>query len=72
MGERLVASFSEPKILEGVPGLEVYTKKQAFGILSDYFVMRANEVLNTGETPDIEKVKSYLSRACDYGRCKLE
>jgi transposase-like protein len=72
MGERLVASFSEPKILEAVPEQDVFTKKQAFGILSDYFVMRANEILNTGEPPDLERVRSYLTHACNYGRCKFE
>jgi hypothetical protein len=66
MGERLVASFSDPKILEAVPEQDSYTKKEVFAILYDYFVKRADELLNEGEAPDFKTVKSYLSHASNY------
>jgi hypothetical protein len=72
MGERLVASFSDPKILEAVPEHETYTKKQAFGILSDYFIKRADELLNEVETPDLKTIKSYLTHASSYARSESE
>ncbi len=72
MGERHVASFSDPKILEGVPEQETYTKKQTFGILYDYFVKRADELLKEGEAPDFKTVKSYLTHASNYVRSESE
>jgi transposase-like protein len=72
MGERLVASFSDPKILEAVPEHKACTKKQAFGILSDYFIKRSDELLNAGETPDLKTVKSYLNHASDYAQSEPE
>ncbi|MBW1740717.1 MAG: helix-turn-helix domain-containing protein [Deltaproteobacteria bacterium] len=72
MGEHLVASFSDPKILEAAPEQEAYTKKQAFGILSGYFIKRADELLNTGETPDLKTVKSYLTHASKYALSQSE
>lgn len=72
MGERLVASFSDPKILEAVPEQEACTKKQAFSILSDYFIKRSDELLNAGETPDLKTVKSYLTHASNYAQSKSE
>lgn len=65
-GEALVASFSDPKMLEGLPQQESYSKKQAFGVLSDYFIKRADEILNTGVTPDLKAVKAYLTHASKY------
>jgi len=72
MGERLVASFSDPKILEDVPEQDTYTRKQAFGILYDYFVKRADELLKEGEAPDFKTVKSYLTHASNYARSESE
>ncbi len=72
MGERLVASFSDPKILEAVPEHETYTKKQAFGILSDYFIRQADELLNEVETPDLKTIKSYLTHASSYAQSESE
>ncbi len=66
MGEVRVASFSDPKMLQGVPVQTSYTKKQAFGVLHDYLVERADEILTTGETPDLKAAKSYLSHAENY------
>ena len=72
MGERLVASFSDPKILEAASEQETYTRKQAFGILYDYFVKRADELLKEGEAPDFKTVKSYLTHASNYVQSESE
>jgi len=72
MGERLVASFSDPKILEAVPKQEACTKKQAFSILSDSFIKLSDELLHEGETPDLKTVKSYLTHASNYAQSKSE
>ncbi len=72
MGERLVASFSDPKIVEAIPEKVAHTKKQAFGILNDYFIKRSDEILNTGETPDLKTVKSYLTHASNYALSEVE
>jgi transposase-like protein len=66
MGWMRVASFSDPKILTGVAEKTAYSKKKAYGILSDYFINRADEILRTGETPDLKAAKSYLSHASKY------
>ena len=66
MGETRVASFSDPKILESLPEQEFYTRKQAYGVLSDYLVGRADDILNTGQTPDLSAVRSYLTHASKY------
>ncbi|MES0349149.1 MAG: helix-turn-helix domain-containing protein [Desulfobacteria bacterium] len=66
MGKKLVASFSDLRILTGIRKQKSYTKKQAYGILSDYFVKRADDILKTGATPDLKAAKSYLARASEY------
>jgi hypothetical protein len=66
MGEVRVASFSDPKMLEGLPQQASYTKKQACGVLYDYLVGRADDILNTGQTPDLKAAKSYLTHALKY------
>lgn len=66
MGWNRVASFSDPKILNGVQQKKAYSKKQTYGILSDYFINRADEILKTGETPDLKAAKSYLGHASKY------
>jgi transposase-like protein len=66
MGWDLVASFSDSKILAGVSEQKAYSKKQAYGILSDYFIKQADEILKTGETPDLKAAKSYLAHASKY------
>jgi transposase len=66
MGWNRVASFSDPKILTGVQQKTAYSKKQTYGILSDYFINRADEILKTGETPDLKAAKSYLGHASKY------
>ena len=68
MGERFVASFSDAKLFESVPKKDVYSRKEAFRILSAYFVKRADEILNTDETPDVKAVKSYLTQASNYAQ----
>jgi len=65
-GERLVDSFPDPRILEAVPEQKAYTKKQAFGIVSDHLVKRADEVLNKGEARDLKRGESYLTSASNY------
>lgn len=66
MGEGRVASFSDLKILEVAPEDKTYNKKQAFGILSDSFIKRADELLSAGVAPDLKTVKSYLTHASKY------
>jgi hypothetical protein len=66
MGWHRIASFSDPNILAGVEQRKAYSKKQAYAILSDYFVNRADEILRTGETPDLKTAKSYLGHASKY------
>jgi transposase-like protein len=68
MGWNLAASFSDPKILKGVSEKKTYGKKQAYGILSDHFIKRADEILKTGETPDLKAARSYLAHASKYAR----
>lgn len=65
-GERLVDSFPDPRILEAIPEQKAYTKKQAFGIVFDYLVKRADEVLNKGEARDLKRAESYLTSASNY------
>lgn len=65
-GERLVERFSDPKILQGVPEKRVYTKKEAFGIILDYLLKRADQVINKREALDLRRSKSYLTRASKY------
>ena len=72
MGERLVASFSDPKIVEAIQENKAHTKIQAFGILHNYFIKRSDEILNTGETPDLKTVKSYLNHASNYAISEVE
>ena len=66
MGSQVVASFSDLRILSGVRQHEAYTKKQAYGIISDFFVKRADGILTTGDTPDLKAAKSYLAQASKY------
>ena len=72
MGEELVASFSDMEILKKVPEQDVYSKRQAHDILSDYYIKRADELLNTSETPDLKTVKSYLTNASKYARSRSQ
>ena len=65
-GERLVERFSDPKILQGVPEKGEYTKKEAFGIVLDYLLKRADEVINKREALDLRRSGSYLTRASNY------
>ena len=65
-GERLVEKFSDPKILQGVEEKGVYTKEEAFGIVLDYLLKRADEVINKREAPDLRRSRSYLTRASNY------
>jgi hypothetical protein len=66
MGWTRVASFSDPKVLDGVKPKTSYSKKEAYGILSDYFINRADEILKSGETPDLKAAKLYLGHASKY------
>ncbi len=66
MGSHLLASFSDLKILETAPKQDVYTKAQAFGIVSDYYIKQADNILKAEGTPDLTKVVSNLTRASDY------
>lgn len=72
MGERRVASFSDPKIMEAVSKREVCTKKQTHAVLLDHFIKRADEILNTDETPNLKTVKSYLTLSSRYARSESE
>jgi len=66
MGESRVASFSDSKILEGLPEQRFYSKGQAFDAVSNYFIRRADEILNTGGTPDLKSAGSSLLQASRY------
>jgi len=66
MGETRVASFSDSKILEGLPEQKYYTKRQALDAVSNYFIRRADKILNTGQTPDLKTAKSCLMQASRY------
>jgi hypothetical protein len=66
MGETRVASFSDAKILKGLPEQRLYTKAQAFNAVSNYFIRRADEILNTGQIPDLKSAKSCLLQASRY------
>jgi len=73
MGECFVASFSDAKIFDSIPvKKDVYSKKEAYRVLSAYFVQRADEILRTGETPDMKTVKSYLTQASHYAQSESE
>lgn len=66
MGERFVESFADPKMVKGVPVRDAYSKKQAFGVVFNYLVAQADDILNTGRTPDLKNVRSYLRHASKY------
>jgi hypothetical protein len=66
MGKGMVASFSDPTILEGLPEKSSYTKKEAYGVLSAYFIKQADVMLSAGRTPDLKGAKAYLSQASEY------
>ncbi len=66
MGEVKVATFADPKIIEGLPEKDAYTKEEAFGALFDYLINEADKVLDTERTPDLKSVKSYLAHAAKY------
>lgn len=66
MGEVKVATFSDPKIVEGLPAQDSYNKAQAYGVLFDYLIDEADQVLDTERTPDLKAVKSYLAHAGKY------
>jgi cytochrome c556 len=66
MGESRVASFSDSKILEGLPEQKLYNKRQAFDAVSNYFIRRADKILNTGQTPDLKSARSSLIQASRY------
>ncbi|MGD9022259.1 MAG: helix-turn-helix domain-containing protein [Deltaproteobacteria bacterium] len=66
MGSYRVASFSDPRIVAGVQLQQPLNRKKAYGLLSDYFINRADEILKTGEMPDLKAARSYLSHASKY------
>ncbi len=66
MGEIRVSTFSDSKILEGVPAQDSYSKEEAFGVLFDYLLDEADQILATEQTPDFKAVKSYLAHASKY------
>jgi hypothetical protein len=72
MGEKLVTSFSDTKILAELPSQESYTKKQAYGVLFGYLVKQADDILNTGRTPDLKTVRSYLTQATKYATTRSQ
>jgi len=72
MGSHLLASFSDSKILETAPKQDVYTKAEAFGIVSDYYIKQADNILKAGGTPDLTEVVSNLTRASDYAVSESE
>jgi hypothetical protein len=49
-----------------LPEQRLYTKAQAFNAVSNYFIRRADEILNTGQTPDLKSAKSCLLQASRY------
>jgi len=66
MGEVRVSTFSDSKILEGVPEQDSYSKEEAFGVLFGYLLDEADQILATEKTPDFKAVKSYLAHASKY------
>jgi transposase-like protein len=66
MGKGMVASFSDPAIIEGLPEQGSYTKKQAYGALCAYFIKQADDMLNAGDIPDLKGAKAYLRQASKY------
>lgn len=72
MGERLVATFPDQSLLKGLPAREYYPKSQVYGAVFDYFLNKADHVLNTSRTPDLKAVKSNLAQASRYARSGAE
>jgi transposase-like protein len=66
MGKVQVASFSDPKILEGLPDKDSYTKKEAYSVLCDYFIDQADALLSASDTPDLKGAKTHLRQASKY------
>ncbi|MDY6951059.1 MAG: helix-turn-helix domain-containing protein [Thermodesulfobacteriota bacterium] len=66
MGTKRVATFSDPTIIKSLPEQSTYTKRQAHGVVADYFIKQADKLLKTGETPDLKGAKSYLAQASKY------
>jgi len=66
MGKKYVASFPDPTIIKSLPEQSVYTRRQAHGVVSEYFIKQADKLLKTGETPDLKGAKSYLAQASKY------
>jgi hypothetical protein len=72
MGEKLVASFSDPNIGKGLPQQDSYSKRQAYGVLFEHLVQQADDILNTGQTPDLKTVRTYLASASKYARSSTD
>ena len=49
---------------------EVYTKQQAFPFVFNYYVKKADELLEKPGIPDFEGIKAYLNQAIPYGVTK--
>jgi transposase-like protein len=66
MGKKRVATFSDPTIIKSLPEQSTYTKRQAYGVVSEYLIKQADRLLKTGEIPDLKGAKSYLAQASRY------
>jgi len=66
MGKRQVATFSDPTIIKSLPEQSVYTKRQAHGVVSKYFIKQADNLLKKGDIPDLKGAKAYLAQASKY------
>ena len=66
MGEKKVAEISGTEIARKLGEQETYSKKEAFSILFEYLMNKADDVLNESRTPDLKAVQSYLRAASKY------
>lgn len=72
MGEKLVATFPDLTMIEGLPRQESYSKKQAHGVVFDYLVGKADDILYADKTPDLKTVRTYLGNASKYATSRTQ
>ena len=64
MGEELLITLPGVQIPETIK--DVYLKKDVFPIIFNYYVEKADTLLEVPGLPDFEGIKSYLNRALSY------
>ncbi|MBW1697222.1 MAG: hypothetical protein JRH18_02880 [Deltaproteobacteria bacterium] len=65
MGERRLASL--PGAISPEPSRKVYSKQEVYTYIFNYYLKKADELLEQPGIPDFEKIKSYLKQAMPYG-----